>query len=256
MGLASSVLRLIIDMHGQRRWEGPVLTFGSQDVHASYPELTRAFEAAKVPAAPVPRNERTLSHSDYFRRVGWLNRNYVHARVFFRMLGIEQYDDLDFADFEKPSLICDLNEPVPEGWRGRYGMLVDGGTSEHIFNIRAVLFNIVSLLRVGGEVLHISPLSGWINHGFFHFSPCLFYDFYGCNGFEVGPSYIVDLPRDASGKESYRPYQYDSSSFEVDDAKARTLFVVRARKRVDQSVRLPTQGIYQQYAPQSGRVAG
>ena len=62
-------------------------------------------------------------------------------------------------------------------------MIIDGGTMEHIFHIPNVLNNIYRMLRVGGRIIHISPSSNYVDHGFYSFSPTLFYDFYQTNKF-------------------------------------------------------------------------
>lgn len=255
MGLAASVLRLIVRLHRERAWTGPVLTLGVQDVHATYDDLAGFFREEGVPLVPVPPAERRPSTSRFLRQTDRVG--FVHARVFFRMLGIEEYDDLDFADLEGPTLVHDLNQSVPDGWRGRYGLVVDGGTIEHIFDVRAVFANIAGLLRVGGEVLHICPVSGWINHGFYQINPCLLYDFYDANGFDVAGSYLVLLPRDvARHREEVRPFEYTENAFDLDDATHRSLLVLRARKRIEQPLRIPIQGCYRAPARDSRRVAG
>jgi hypothetical protein len=256
MGLATSVLRLLVRLHGERPWEGPVLTLGVQDVHATYDDLSRLFREERVRPAPVPPAERLASTSHYFRRSGLEGVGYVHARVFFRMLGIAGYDDLDFADFEKPTLIHDLNRPVPDAWRGRYGLVVDGGTIEHVFDMRAVFANLAALLRVGGDVCHVCPLSGWVNHGFYQINPCLLYDFYGANGFEAAGAFVVQLPRDpAKHPEVVRPFAYTESAFDLDDAAYRSLFLFRARKGAERPLRVPTQGFYRQLVAATGKAA-
>src|SRR5262245_17063410 len=139
MGLAASVLRLIVRLHQDRPWEGPVLTLGVQDVHATYDDLIGLFQEEGVRFEPVPPAERLPSTSHFFRQAGRDGAGFVHARIFFRMLGLDGYDDLDFADFESPTLIHDLNQPVPGTWRSAYGLVVDGGTLEHVFDVRAAL---------------------------------------------------------------------------------------------------------------------
>jgi hypothetical protein len=256
MGLAASVLRLLVRLHGEQPWGGPVVTLGVQDVHATHDDLTRIFREERVRSEAVPPAERLPSTSRYFRQSGREGTGYVHARVFFRMLGLAGYDDLDFADFEKPTLTHDLNRPVPEAWRRRYGLVVDGGTLEHIFDVRAALANITALLRVGGDVCHICPLSGWVNHGFYQISPCLLYDLYGANGFDAAGAFVVQLPRDpARHAEVVRPLAYTESALDLDDAAYRSLLLFRARKRAEQPLRVPTQGVYRQLGAGNGRAA-
>lgn len=64
-------------------------------------------------------------------------------------------------------------------------MIIDGGTIEHVFHIPNVLNNIYKMLRQGGRVIHLSPSSNHIDHGFYMFSPTLFGDFYTTNKFEI-----------------------------------------------------------------------
>jgi hypothetical protein len=254
MGLSASVLRLVVRWHGQEPWVGPVLTLGMQDVHASYDDLVEVFHAEGVPHHAVAPAQRQPSTSRYFRLAGLDGRGYVHPRVFFRMLGIDGYDDLDFADFEQPTLIHDLNQPVPEAWHGRFGLLLDGGTAEHVFDVARVFANIAALLRVGGDALHVCPMSGWVNHGFYQISPCALYDFYGANGFEPLSAHLIGLPRDpARHAETSRPLEYTESALTLDDLNYHTLLVFRARKVHQVHLRLPTQGIYRPLANKEKR---
>jgi hypothetical protein len=246
MGLATSVMRLMVRMHQEHPWTGPVVTLGVQDVPATYDQLAGLFKQERARSAPLPPAERLLSTSHLFQRSGAGGNGFVHPRVLFRMLGIDQYDDMDYADFEKPTLIHDLNRPIPEDWHGRYGMVVDGGTTEHVFDVRATLANTVALLRLGGDVLHVSPLSGWLNHGFYQLNPCLFFDYYRANGFDMRGAYVVLLPRDPTkSQEVVRPFTYTEQMFELDGDSYRALFVFRACKVAQVPACIPTQGYYQ-----------
>src|SRR3954447_3952911 len=104
MGLARSVLRLMVQMHRDSPWVGPVATLGVQDVPASYEELAGLFRAEGVGFRPVAPAQREPSTSHYYQAAGLLAAGYVHPRVFFRMLGLDGYDDIDFMDLERPTL--------------------------------------------------------------------------------------------------------------------------------------------------------
>lgn len=77
----------------------------------------------------------------------------------------------------------DLNYPVGDQHNDFYSLVVDPGTIEHVMNVGEVLKSIVRMLRVGGYVYHVSPMS-MFNHGYWNFSPVAYYDFYTANGFE------------------------------------------------------------------------
>jgi SAM-dependent methyltransferase len=117
----------------------------------------------------------------------------LSSRELFLLFGFEQYDDIDFNADEGCNIIHDLNLHLPKQYLGQYDLVVEMGTMEHIFDIRAVFDNITKLLKVGGSVFHFSPLDS-INHGFYNFSLNLFYDVYRNNGFEDIELFIVAFP--------------------------------------------------------------
>ena len=49
MGLSPSVIRLLMRLHRERPFHGPVLTLGVQDVHASYEDLQTWSAEEEVP---------------------------------------------------------------------------------------------------------------------------------------------------------------------------------------------------------------
>src|SRR5262245_29289459 len=193
----------------------------------------------------VPADDRQLSTSRYFQTAGLMNRRYVHPRTFWRTLGITDYEDMDFSEVEQPTLVHDLNRPVPASWRGRYGLVLDGGTIEHVFDTRTALANLTALVKVGGRVLHVSPIAGWVNHGFYQFSPCFFFDFYQANGFTDFTSYIVRQRVDALDKPAeIIPYEHSEKGLAIERDGTRSLFVFLAEKAVNRELCIPPQGVY------------
>ena len=116
----------------------------------------------------------------------------VDSISFFKCLGIEDIRIMDINSYEGADIIFDLNSNVvPDELYEKFDIIVDGGTLEHIFHIPNALQNLANLLRTEGEVYHYLPLSGWINHGYYSFSPSILNDFYQVNGFQVLESNIV-----------------------------------------------------------------
>ena len=76
----------------------------------------------------------------------------------------------------------DLNErEIPAGCHRAFDLVFDGGTLEHVFDIPAALSVVAGMTAVGGRVVHLSPLSNCVDHGFYSFSPTFFADFYSTN---------------------------------------------------------------------------
>jgi SAM-dependent methyltransferase len=100
-------------------------------------------------------------------------------------------DSMDASAYEGASIIHDLNLPIPADLRGRYDLVWDGGTLEHVFNFPAALQNAMQMVRVGGHIFLDTPANNQCGHGFYQFSPELFFRvFTPANGFELLRLYI------------------------------------------------------------------
>ena len=68
----------------------------------------------------------------------------------------------------------------------RFSVVHDGGTLEHVFNYLNALRNCMELVKLGGRLFIHAPANNWCGHGFYQFSPELFYRALSPqNGFEV-----------------------------------------------------------------------
>ena len=78
-----------------------------------------------------------------------------------------------------------LNLPVEESLHGRFDVLLDVGTIEHVFDTRQVLINYLSLVRSGGSICIHTPVSGYCWHGLHTFHPTVMRDALTANGCEI-----------------------------------------------------------------------
>jgi hypothetical protein len=95
-------------------------------------------------------------------------------------------ESLDVSDYQGASIVHDLNYPVPEELTDRYDLLVDGGSLEHIFNVPVALANYKRMVRPGGWLLVATTANNYMGHGFYQFSPELFYSYFSReNGYSI-----------------------------------------------------------------------
>src|SRR5688500_11467968 len=97
------------------------------------------------------------------------------ADTIFKQLGAETVDSLDASEYQGATIIADLNKPLAQEHAGKYDLVYDGGTLEHVFNVPQALSNVMSLVRVGGDLMIHTMANNWLGHGFYQFSPELFY---------------------------------------------------------------------------------
>ena len=98
-----------------------------------------------------------------------------YAELIFKILGAHTVDSIDTSNYEDATIIADLNRPIPPELFETYDLVYDGGTIEHVFNVEQSLKNIMSLPKIGGRVIIHTMANNFFGHGFYQFSPELFY---------------------------------------------------------------------------------
>lgn len=127
--------------------------------------------------------ERSGLAADKFKKAG---ADCAYAEPFFEALGSQRVESMDNSDFEGAKFVHDLNQPIPADWHEQFDVVFDGGTLEHVFNFPTALRNSMELLRLGGRLFIHNCANNLCGHGFYQFSPELFYRTLSPeNGFEV-----------------------------------------------------------------------
>lgn len=170
MGIDSHALHLLRYAAAARPF-GATITIGRQELHVDNPIL----------AATVPGGDRHFTD----RYCEPLLRD---------CFGADAVESIDNSPYERASHVHDFNRPLPDALRGRYDTVVDGGSLEHIYNVPQALENCSALCRPGGQVLHVLPANNQCGHGFWQFSPELFFSLYStANGYADTEVFIADL---------------------------------------------------------------
>lgn len=110
-----------------------------------------------------------------------------NAKDFYaKALGTKTLSVLDYSDYEGATIIHDLNYPIPPELRNRFGVVYDGGTMEHVFNLPKAYKNVMEMVRVGGWFAQCAVANNFVGHGFWQVSPeTIFRCFTPENGFEL-----------------------------------------------------------------------
>jgi SAM-dependent methyltransferase len=97
------------------------------------------------------------------------------AEPLIRALGATQFDSMDKSDFEGATVLHDMNLPIAQEHHQKFDLVCDGGTLEHIFNFPTAIQNAMEMVKVGGHLIIQTPTNNWSGHGFYQFSPELYY---------------------------------------------------------------------------------
>lgn len=255
MGLSKPALRFLVREHRRQPLQGAWLTLGRQCVYATFDEFTQICREEGVGPRELPHDGSRLSNIPSWQGTP-LGHNTSDQAVLWS-LGADEVLALDYSGFEGAELICDFNQPVPAELRGRFQGVLDSGTLEHVFDVRAALTNVVQMLRVGGRVIHISPLNNFANHGFYQFSPTLLADFYHANAFAELQVYVAEEVGMNRPSGFWNLYQIDPRRQPLMMmSRRRLLLIVVAEKTAASTAdRVPLQGFYAQMfgSPDAGR---
>lgn len=206
-------------------------TLGRQNLYVGIDQVRGFHKEYDVPAAA---DEGVLSQGGEF------------ADGLFKMLGARELISIDASQFEGATWVHDMNDPIPPEWRGRFDVVFDGGTLEHVFNFPTALKSCMDMVRVGGHLIMQTPANNHCGHGFYQFSPELFFRVLSEeNGFAVQRMIAVEVFPGARWYEVADPAKVHSR-VEVGGSKHRVLLLLCARRtrEADLLVRPPQQSDY------------
>lgn len=154
---------------------GAVLEMGPSDLILYTPAAIEFYLRRHV-----PRDRVGAMMTKMFDDQGQFRREEIGT--LYSMFGYTKYRSIDLAD-TRADWQCDLNYPIdiPE----RFDAIANFGTAEHVFNISEVFRSIHGLLREGGVQLHVMPVFGDVNHGFYNIHPTVYFDLAKANDYIV-----------------------------------------------------------------------
>jgi len=176
LGLATAQAEFLIQAQRNGVRFEKTLTVGRQNFLVSPRRLERLLRrhAAWPADLSVPEMREALVSGSGF------------ADPFLRMLGARTVDALDVSEFEGATIIHDLNYSIPAALHQTYDLVIDGGSLEHVFNFPVALQSCMQMVKVGGHFIGVTPANNNCGHGFYQFSPELFFRaFSRDNGFDV-----------------------------------------------------------------------
>ena len=122
-----------------------------------------------------------------------IDQNVYADKLLKQHFNLLSLNALDYSSFEDADIIHDLNIPL-ENSNKQFNTIIDFGTSEHVFNVTECLKNISNLCKINGHIVHCLPANNNCGHGFWQFSPELFFNIYdNKNGFDETEIFLINL---------------------------------------------------------------
>ncbi len=160
MGLDTEVVRMLLKCRREGVDFRSTLTLGQQSYFPGIRESRRLFRESGLDAATGEKCGRMRPDSG----------------PLWEALGAKQLTAMDASDYEKADWIHDLNHALPENHgHGPFSCVCDVGTMEHVFNFPMALRSALGLVEAGGHFLSFTTMNNYCGHGFYQFSPELFF---------------------------------------------------------------------------------
>jgi len=141
----------------------------------------------------------------------------------------------------------DLNRPL--SLANKYDVVINHGTAEHVFNIAQVFKSMHDATVPGGLMIHDSPCTGWVDHGFYCLQPTLFYDLAAANGYNLRLLAFYQIAERRYRIVETREHLHAMVKEGLPDNSC--LFVAMRKQKSDQ-FKIPMQGYYAQTLSESG----
>ncbi|MFN8543844.1 MAG: hypothetical protein U0807_06530 [Candidatus Binatia bacterium] len=251
--ITPSQLRMLLQEHTYAKLPGTVLTLGRQMIAMTMETAIEVLQEYEIEVSPALRAHAASLVDDFTlesrRIMGGFAAISDHA--LFRLLGVETVESMDISEAEGCSIVWDLNQPIPRELHGRWEFVLDGGTFDHLFDLKVGFENVSNMLAPGGRLLQYNAASNYTGAVYLAIGPDLFKDYFTLNRFADCKVYVVE------GDDPGQAYDWDV--FYYDDAVKREhpefvplftsgrlqMTVVIAEKAVDSTAsEMPTQGVY------------
>ena len=175
MGVTASTAEFLIEARVSGVSFGRTATIGRQGLAVGPTRLWRML--GRYGCRPAAMDRRTFYGR--FRDEPWVD-------PLLETLGADSVTSIDASDYEGANMVHDLNRPIPDELEARFDVVVDAGSLEHIFNVPVALESYMRMVKPDGRVILVTPANNYFGHGFYQFSPELFFRCFSTeNGFVV-----------------------------------------------------------------------
>jgi hypothetical protein len=112
------------------------------------------------------------------------------------------------------TVLLDLNiHSPPEELRGRFDLVTNFGTTEHLINQLLAMKTVHEVTKPGGVIYHDLPMSGYLKHGYFLYTPVFFNDLAAANDYRVVRQYYSRSDAPVAAPEFMRENGFPDRDF-------------------------------------------
>jgi len=205
-----------IEQHGLIRPGMKLLDIGSSNLYSADAEELEAFIKRYKPDCSESETKETADRlatgSTYVVGKGGTNDAFLGELI--DAAGLE-YWSFDIADGYKTEILDFNTQSLPDHHRNAWDLVLNFGTTEHVFDQLNSFKIIHEATKVGGTIFHQLPSVGYIDHCYFNYSAPFFFELAKRNRYRLvdfwydGPGPPIDLNRSAKAYKRQFPFLKD-----------------------------------------------
>lgn len=236
MAISAPHYHCLKELHrrGELPQGGALLEIGEANWYGDVPQSVLAADALRLGdcADPDPGSlARLIEKSDDFF---WLVKA-IYC-LYFQTTQVVSIDLSGTPD----ALKLDLNQQID--LERQFSTVYNHGTLEHLFNPCEALRTMHNHCRVGGLMIHESPFTGWIDHGFYTIQPTLYFDLAAANGYQMVFMAVTHIEHGSAVEIHSREQLLKMAA--AGGVPNNSMLYVAMRKVKDEPFKIPMQGFY------------
>jgi hypothetical protein len=193
LGIDSHALDFLVGLRGTAGQPRRLLTLGRQSVN-------RPVELGRVAGIASELDPQSGAWPE-------AQGSFEYVERLFRAMNFDA-EALDASAYQGADIVHDLTAPLPPDLAGRYNVIYDGGTTEHIFDLPRAFDNLAAMLAEDGVLLSVNMLNGGAGHGLYQFGPELVWSYWKrSRGFDV----LVCRAVPVDGTRDHKPFDIEDT---------------------------------------------
>lgn len=197
--LVEALIRMLVAEHKRSPIQGKILVLGKQTMGI---DLKKALEIFHEQGCSInPKFDKELVAK---------NLKTFDDTQFLQLFNNIEYYSLDIVSEGSSSIVHDLNFPIPKKLEDQFDFIIDGGTFDHLVDIKSAFSNVIKMLKPGGRIFQWNAASNYANAGYLSFSADFFHDFYMVNKFAECKTFFAEGY--TWGAQNWHIYEFMPSS--------------------------------------------
>jgi hypothetical protein len=192
--ICESLLRILAQEHKVKKIEGEIITLGRQTIALTLDEALIILRDEGVDPSEHRISEARKFGLDHSTRYG-KGAGVLTDKALFALFGDNNLVAMDVSTYENAEIIHNLNYSIETDLENRFDFIIDGGTFDHLFDLKTAFSNLTKMLKVSGRAFMWNGASNFTGTAYMSYAPDFFRDYFLINKYADCKAYLAEVSR-------------------------------------------------------------